>query len=222
MFSSPFCPNCVPVVHDVYFPHEHDMLAYRQAGAEPTYKRIAYIRGRIPIARQRIGANGCAKGEVRRAAYTKKDGTYVPSRCQKGKGLSRFEGQATRTGIVGYKMKHAGILRNNGYSQKAPLSVRRNAIHKAVKMWKAGGTPRENALGLFRHMNLILTRSRNRATNLEGLRNFAADVDWIKTHYHIGKTSPRAKKLINRAIVRARSHSGPHKTRTPTRRAHSF
>lgn len=137
--------------------------------------------GAQPIARR---SSPCPKGQVLRRSFerTGKGGekVRVPAKCQKGRGLSEYYGKAVKTGIAAYKLKHAGILTSHGYSQSEPSATkRRAAIMRAVHAWKPGQPEKANALGLYRHMNVIMTRSRNRTANRAGLLRFAADMNWL-------------------------------------------
>ena len=170
-------------------------------------RRSHYIVGRNPVPRQR--STVCGPGQTRRKSYVRRSSSgkriRVPARCIPGRGLSAVLGPARRQGVVNYKMKHEGILRRHGYKQTAPAAKRRIAIQEALKEWP-------DALGLLRHMNLIVTRSRNRDANRQGLINMADDIAWLgKKAGYSGFAAGRQSKSIKRASTprarRSRSKS---------------
>jgi len=94
-------------------------------------------------------------------------------------------------------MRHEGILRNHGYSQSDPSTgSRRRAMMSALKEWR-------DPLGLLRHMQLIVTRSRNRNTNRQGLIRMAHDMQWLGCKYgYSGFCRGRSASQIRAATKR--------------------
>jgi hypothetical protein len=153
-----------------------------------------YILGKEPIPRAR---GKCGQGMTLKHSHTRHlpsgKTLHVPARCIPAQGLTAILGPAVRRGVAKYKFKHAGILRRHGYAQNAPLAKRHEAILSALKEWP-------DKLGLLRHMNLIVTRSRNRGVNRSGVANMAADVQWLgKLSGYKGFAKGRQLKLIHLA-----------------------
>jgi hypothetical protein len=121
----------------------------------------------------------------------------VRGSCVGSSGLSSLFGSPVRgkraNPVVDYRMKHEGILRRHGYNQRDSPRARHAAIASALREWR-------DPLGLLRHMNLIQTRSRNRATNREGLRNMASDIRWLGAQFgYEGFAKGRQLKLLRGA-----------------------
>jgi hypothetical protein len=139
--------------------------------------RRRLIVGVNPI--PRVRTSKCPSGQILRASYTRRSNSGVKTRikatCIPGRGLSAIYGSPVRTGIAVYKIKRPRLLRDQGYGENKPASVRHRAIDAAIK--------KKGALSVIRHMNLIALRSRNRETNREGVRNLAADVKWAGQKY---------------------------------------
>lgn len=70
----------------------------------------------------------CPKGEVRRVAYNKKNGTHVPSTCITNRG-------APGKGPKKIELKNEGMLSNAGYHETKNMSEqqRHNALNRAIR-----------------------------------------------------------------------------------------
>lgn len=166
-------------------------------------RRRAFIVGRRPLEREPRGSSPCPRGQILRASYSRKSTSskggkrvHVRAKCIKAQGLSAVVGRTVQTGFAAYKLKHEHILRKHRYSQSANTESRRRAINSALKEWK-------DPLGLIRHMQVIVTRSRNRAANRQGVLNMARDIRWLgKKFGYKGYAQGRSAKSIRAASSR--------------------
>jgi hypothetical protein len=105
------------------------------------------------------------QSKIRRASYTRKDGTKVKSsliidRGNKGKGKKLF------------KIKDEGLLREKGYSLKKSSKKRKTSLRKASK--------EKGTLSVLRHLNAIRTLQKN---NPENFKKLDKDVKFVQKEY---------------------------------------
>ncbi len=110
----------------------------------------------------------CKRGTIRRAAFTRKNGTRVKSRCIKNMG----EPGKWR---VTHKLKGIGPLKKGrlskyGYSVDDGLITRHRALRKA----SAG----EGALDVFRMLQVLVTYTKR--TSPEKSKRYLADRDYVR------------------------------------------
>lgn len=104
----------------------------------------------------------CVQGHIR-SGYTRQDGVIV---------RPTFVCTKTKT-LIGPLKK--GTLSQFGYSIDQIMTVRRQAVKKAVKKY--------GALAIFRKLNAVATLQKN--SSPENSKKFKADAAWLKKEYQL-------------------------------------
>jgi len=113
----------------------------------------------------------CARGEIRRKSYKRKDGTRVKSTCIEDRGLP---GKGPKT----LPSPRKGTLGKFGYKASKTSKVRRTSLADAVDEL--------GALPVFRKLNLVATFNKNSNPSLA--KKFNLDKAWVKrTYMNVGK-----------------------------------
>ena len=110
----------------------------------------------------------CPEGQIRRKAYTRKDGTFVKSTCVKDRGLPGKTPLKRRSLPIPVK----GALGKYGYSNIAKTLARdrREALLKGVKD--------TDYATIIRRINLIANYNKN--SNPEVFKRIKSDITWMQ------------------------------------------
>ena len=135
----------------------------------------------------------CGPGQIRRASYTRKDGSHVKSTCVPDKGKP---GKTPASQKVLPKPK-PGLLTNKGYRANKSAEARHKALDKVIK--ERGESP----LSVFRHLNLIANYTTT--SNPEAHAVYKRDMTWIKNKY--GLNSKRKSRKSRRKSRKSRRKS---------------
>lgn len=114
----------------------------------------------------------CAKNEIKRNAYTRKDGTKVKATCIANRGLP---GKSNKK----IEIKNEGVLSNAGYDDIKNMNEnqRHRALNKAIK--EHGHLKIIRALGARR---ALLYRTEPNQSNI-----FGKDQKWVSAKYKLYK-----------------------------------
>jgi hypothetical protein len=107
------------------------------------------------------------RGDAVYRIYPKAGQVYVKPSCIKDRGLP---GTVTGPGIGPLKR---GELIKFGYSYRLPVSLRRDALKKAISEY--------TALSVYRKLDAVAKLTKR--LNHKAAARFAADRDWVKTEY---------------------------------------
>ena len=110
----------------------------------------------------------CPEGQIRRKAYTRKDGTFVKSTCVKDRGLPGKTPLKRRSLPIPVK----GALGKYGYSNIAKTLARdrREALLKGVKD--------TDYATIIRRINLIANYNKN--SNPQVFKRIKSDITWMQ------------------------------------------
>ncbi len=128
----------------------------------------------------------CARGTVRRAAYTKKSGIRVKASCIKDVGLP---GKGKKL----FTLK-PGKLAKYGYSNVTEMSVsdRHKCLNKAIKAYGASS--------VIKKLNSVYLLNRN--TNKKLSKIFKSDRSWVSSRLEKGELS--RTKMPRKSIKKTR------------------
>lgn len=145
-----------------------------------SYKRAHTRKNRVNKTRSTMyrnisGTRRCKRGQILRAAYTRKfrgKSYTVPPQCIKDRGLP---GKGVAPGQTPIGPLKKGELTKYGYSAKLTESERHAALEKALRAY--------GPLTLYRKLNAVAKLSMRTAPETSHI--FAKDRDWVKKYYGI-------------------------------------